>query len=529
MKAALLLILGLAVFPVSAIGAPNIPAETAGTVVIYNRNDPSAKNLADFYCSARGIDPAHEIPIDAPLREEISRGEYDDLIAHPIREEFIRRGYWFVTLDMMNRPILYASTIRYVALIRGLPLKIIQCSDYPGDAKTQPDSYGGCNAASVDSELSVLGHFSPQISGIIQNPLYHETYQSPEDGKIPPGMLFVSRLDGPTDFSVREMINNGIRAENDGLWGWGYIDLRSLDVQGYARGDRWIRVAGEEMRKNGIPLISDDLPETLQAGFPVTDASAYYGWYAENLDGPFANPQFQFVQGAVAVHLHSYSASTLHDPKKGWTGPLVFHGASATLGNVYEPYLPFTTDLGVFATALLSGRNLAESYYAAQPALSWMSICVGDPLYRPYAAWYSRDPKLPQSQTIWSDYRAIILAHGGDTLAAATELKAQSVRKKESLYLEALGAAQMDQGSLDAAEGSFREANALTKDPTVEFRILLEQSRAIEKQGKGMIAAKLLKENMTRFAQPAQQALLRSWIKRMESSSPTPAPSTTSR
>jgi hypothetical protein len=158
-----------------------------------------------------------------------------------------------------------------------------------------------------------------------------------------------------------------------------------------------------------------------------------------------------------------------------------------------------------------------------------MSICVGDPLYRPYAAWYSRDPKLHQSQTIWSDYRTIILAHGGDTLAAATELKAQSVRKKESLYLEALGAAQMDQGSLDAAEGSFREANALTKDPTVEFRILLEQSRAIEKQGKGMIAAKLLKENMTRFAQPAQQALLRSWIKRMESSSPTPAPSTTSR
>ena len=139
MKAALLLILGLAVFPVSAIGAPNIPAETAGTVVIYNRNDPSAKNLADFYCSARGIDPSHEIPIAAPLREEISRGEYDDLIAHPIREEFIRRGYWFVTLDMMNRPILYASTIRYVALIRGLPLKIIQCSDYPGDANTQPD------------------------------------------------------------------------------------------------------------------------------------------------------------------------------------------------------------------------------------------------------------------------------------------------------------------------------------------------------------------------------------------------------
>ena len=32
--------------------------------------------------------------------------------------------------------------------------------------------------------------------------------------------------------------------------------------------------------------------------------------------------------------------------------------------------------------AYLSGRNLAESYYVAIPALSWQNIVVGDPLVR---------------------------------------------------------------------------------------------------------------------------------------------------
>jgi hypothetical protein len=322
------------------------------------------------------------------------------------------------------------------------------------------------------------------------------------------------------------MILKGIKAEKEGLWGWGYIDLRSVGVEGYERGDQWLREAGQAMRRKGIPVLSDDLPETIQAGFPVTDAAAYYGWYSENIDGPFADQSFRFIPGAVAVHLYSFSASTLHDPKKGWTGPLIAHGASASLGNVYEPYLPFTTNLGLFAKALLSGLNLAESYYAAQPVLSWMSICVGDPLYRPYAAWSRAETS--SSQTPWSDYRRIILAHDGDTLAAASELKSSAEEQKESLYLEALGAAQLDTGSPANAEVSFREASTFASDALISFRLLLEQARAIEKQCKGKTAASLLKENLRNFKQPDQQALLQAWIKRMESPTPpqsTPPPS----
>ena len=247
------------------------------------------------------------------------------------------------------------------------------------------------------------------------------------------------------------MIEGGIKAEQEGLWGWGYIDLRSITSAGYAEGDQWIKAAGEAMRRQGIPVITDDLPETIQSGFPVTQAAAYYGWYAENIEGAFADPLFHFVPGAVAAHLHSFSAATLHDPLKGWTAPLILHGASASVGNVYEPYLSFTTDFGAMAASLLSGANLGESYYAAQPVLSWMSVLVGDPLYRPYAC-FSRGDSISPSKSVWTDYRRIVLSHQGDVLSAAPDLVARARQGGQSLYIEALGSAQIDAGALSAAE-----------------------------------------------------------------------------
>jgi len=494
------------------------PRECDETVVIYNANSPDGKELADFYCQERGIDPSKEIPLHAPLSEEISREEYDLSVAGPLRKAFQERGYWLVTKDMLNRPIVVASKIRTAALVRGMPLKIRQCADYPGDGRVQPDPYGSCNAASVDSELSVLGLFTPQISGLIKNPLAENSSSSadsPMSPQAPPWLLRVGRLDGPTMESVRTMILNAIRVEREGLWGWGYIDLRGTHDPAYLRGDAWIRKAGEEMRRHGIPVITDDLPGTIQTGFPVTDAAAYYGWYSEHIDGPFADPVFRFVPGAVSAHLHSFSASTLRDPSKGWAGPLVLHGASATVGNVYEPYLVFTTDFGMMASVLLTGAPLAEAYYAAQPVLSWMSVLVGDPLYRPYACFTEEGS--PVAGNGWSEYRRLILAHGGDVLDAADELRKHAWERGESLYLEALGAAQLAAGKYADAAVSFREASGIEKHDDIRFRLMLETARSLEKSGKTGEALTLLSEGSVHIDNMAQRVLLQSWIARLNS------------
>lgn len=68
----------------------------------------------------------------------------------------------------------------------GIPLKIKECGDYPGDAKIQPAPVGSCNAASVDSELSMLGLFTPQISGVLNNPVCNNASRSVFNPQPPP-------------------------------------------------------------------------------------------------------------------------------------------------------------------------------------------------------------------------------------------------------------------------------------------------------------------------------------------------------
>lgn len=278
------------------------------------------------------------------------------------------------------------------------------------------------------------------------------------------------------------------------------------------------------MRHYGIPVLSDDLPDTIQSGFPVTDAAAYFGWYSENIDGPFSDAFFRFVPGAVAAHLHSFSATTLHDPVKGWTGPLILRGASASVGNVYEPYLAFTTDFGLMESQLLAGHNLADSYYAAQPVLSWMSILVGDPLYRPYACFAEADSTSP-SKSVWTDYRRIILSHDGDVLKSADDLRARAKQGGQSLYLEALGSAQMDAGELPAAASSFAAAYKLARENAVQFRILLEDARCFEKQGDTAHGASLLRWALLHYTSSSQRGILLAWIARMDPVKPSPTPS----
>ena len=119
----------------------------------------------------------------------------------------------------------------------------------------------------------------------------------------------------------------------------------------------------------------------------MKEAALYYGWYNEQPAGPFTRSSFKFQRGAVAYHLHSFSAVTVRDPIHQWVGPLLDRGAAATMGNVYEPFLGLTPRIDIFNARLLDGFTFGEAAYMASPALSWMTTVVGDPLYRPGRVW----------------------------------------------------------------------------------------------------------------------------------------------
>ncbi len=64
-------------------------------------------------------------------------------------------------------------------------------------------------------------------------------------------------------------------------------------------------------------------------------------------------------------------------------------GVTATMGNVYEPYLQLTHRPDLLLHALARGWTLGEAAYYALPALSWQGVLIGDPLYRPFRVGFS--------------------------------------------------------------------------------------------------------------------------------------------
>jgi hypothetical protein len=201
------------------------------------------------------------------------------------------------------------------------------------------------------------------------------------------GMLMVARLDGPTPEIARGLVDKALEAEQSGLWGRAYFDGRGITTGAYALGDEWIANAARLTRQMGFETELDSSEETLPVEHPLSQVAFYAGWYAENFCGPFSRPGVEFMPGAIAYHLHSFSAGVLRTATNYWAGPLLAKGATATMGYVHEPFLPFTADLGVFFRCLLLHRgSLGEAAWSAQKAVSWQTTVVGDPLYRPLAA-----------------------------------------------------------------------------------------------------------------------------------------------
>ena len=464
-----------------AVSAPGFAGDrlAAATIVLFNTNDPESARLASYYSAKRGIPVERLVGLSCPASEEISRADFERTIAGPLRKKMKAAGWWKTFRAPDGKTHVVGSTIRFVAIMRGMPLKIAADSSIrrPANSRNIPEAISSRNDASVDSEIAALGLNDWTPASVLENPYFGRFTQILDDSVFP-GMLLPARLDAPTGSMVRAMIDDSLMAEKDGLWGWAYIDGRDITSGDYTEGDHWMRHLVEMLRERGVPVIFDNLPSTFAEDFPVTDAALYFGWYAGDVNGPFARAGFQFKPGAVAVHLHSYSASTLRSTTNNWCGPLIAHGAAATLGNVYEPYLTLTANLDVFQDRLMSGLTLAESAYMSMRALSWMGVVIGDPLYRPYAVWNQFYDPRNRSPNPWRRFRSITLGTRGDLLAAVVPLHEAARETGDSMFLEALGAAQFDASNPLAASKSFRDALALASSPEVSRRIGLEAAAA---------------------------------------------------
>lgn len=480
-------------------------ADAAMTVVVFNENERDSGELARFYAEKRGIEKNHVIGLKCTVAEEISRADYDREIAEPLRKIFDERGWW--KLREADHPLgrLEASEIHFVALIRGIPLRIGQVADYPADKANGPPPVAARNEASVDSEVAGLGLFTRNISGVTPNP-YFRSFTRIADAHLP-ALLLVCRLDAPTPEIVRQMITDSLAAERDGLRGFAYIDARGLKEGGLLEGDTWLLKVADSARKHGSPVILDNGEGLFPAAYPMRNAALYFGWYAENVAGPMARPDFKFTPGAIAIHIHSFSAVTLRAAKKFWCAPLLAAGAAATLGNVAEPFLALTPNLDIFHERLRAGFTFAESAWASEVAISWMTTCVGDPLYRPFSADLELNAPVPKDE--WSMYAAGVKAWSENPADNGATLANSAEKMHSGIIFEGLGLMQIVAGEPVESIESLAKARKNYTNPEDMIRATIHEIIQLRALGKSNAALALTRKVLQQFPAATGSGVLR--------------------
>ncbi len=375
-------LLGVGLLPAVAAQTPDRPADRV--VILANADDPDSLRIARHYAEVRGVPAANLIALKLPTAESIAWREFVALLWQPLLAQLVQDG-WIDAIPMaltdpVGRRKYAVSGHRIEALVvcRGVPLKIPHDPELFTEVRpftARPEFR--TDAGAVDGELGLLAQPNYPISAFVPNPLFQN--ERPTAAELA-AVVKVSRLDGPTAADAYALVDLAVAAERNGLAGRAYVDIANRDDLG----DPWLDSTAKQLADLGFDTDVDRLPATIPAGARFDAPALYFGWYAGDVTGPFTLPGFRFPPGAIALHIHSYSAATLRSPTQGWTGPFVARGVTATVGNVHEPYLQFTHRPQLFVRALAKGATLAEAAYFSLNALSWQAILVGDPLYRPF-------------------------------------------------------------------------------------------------------------------------------------------------
>ncbi len=457
-------------------------------VVIYNTRVPESRDIAEHYAEVRHVRAEQVLGVDLTDAEVVSREEFHERLQVPLIKMLAEKGLFTLkaveasaqeTGQITNGVV--KSRIRYAVLCYGLPLKIAEDADLrePGAERVQTELRR--NGAAVDSELACLPLLAGNMSltGPVPNPFYGVTNASllnPTNG-----LLLVTRLDGPTAAIARGLVDKAVEAETYGLLGRAYFDLRGLTNGPYLLGDHQIHGAAEICRQQGFEMVVDERSGTFPAGFPMSQIALYAGWDDEHVSGPFARPTVEFMPGAFAYHLNSFSALTLRSTDRHWCGPLLARGATATMGCVDEPYLQLMPDMTVFFDDFVNrGFSYGEAAYSCQRFLSWQTAVIGDPLYRPF----SRSMIELQKQNLERHQSGLMewvyleelnrhLVHGMPPTEAVNLLEGAPMTRQSAVLTEKLAELYFQTGRADASVKALQQVLRLNPTPQQRVRVTL--------------------------------------------------------
>lgn len=485
-------------------------------VILANSDDPDSLRLAHYYAEKRAVPEENIFAFKMPLAETISWPEFVGSVWQPLQDQLVGHG-WIDAIGMaLTDPVgrktyaTFGHRISYLVVCRGVPLRIDHDPALYQEQKTgtiQRQEFR-TNQAAVDSELALLAQVRPPINGFVSNPLYRNDHPSAfELGQV----VRVSRLDGPSYDDARALVDHALAAERTGLLGRAYVDIGGP----HPAGDRWLESTAKELATLGFDLDIDRDPATMPATARFDAPVLYFGWYANDLNGPFALPGFRFPPGAIAVHIHSFSARTVRSPTEAWCGPLVARGVTATVGNVFEPYLELTHDPSLLLKALAQGMTFGEAAAYAIPALSWQGVAIGDPLYRPFAvplaAQLSDPARLPPALAAYAILRQAHVLEADGKSDEALALLRRSARDHPGLALSMALATRLEAaGDRAGAVQALTFAGLITAFQPDEWALARQAAQRLAADGAAGKAVMIYQHLFADDTMPS--ALRRSWL-----------------
>ncbi len=498
--------------------------EPRSVAILYNSADPESRKLAEFYREARGIPAENLIALEMPLTQDVSRAEYDALIAGPLRREFDRRAWWRRGKDAAGTTVPLLNRIRVLVTVRGVPLRIkpgpkpkAPAGEAKPEAPAPPKNpFSGRDEASVDSELAMFGVEGVPLEGGLRNQYYQS--EKPIGGPDFPFLVLTARIDAPTYATCERMIRDAIETEKTGLWGMAYVDIANK----FPQGDKWLETVVRENAKAGIPTVVDRFNDTFPKNYPMRGAALYFGWYDWNVSGPFLNPAFRFRKGAVAMHLHSFSAQQLRNASKNWSGALLERGAAVTIGNVYEPYLHFTHDFGAIQKRLLAGDSWVEACWMAIPVASWQGVVLGDPLYQPFNH-LDGSGVVTDEDNDFRALRAAALRWGSNPAERRNQLDKAADRTRSGVLAEAVGLDLLAQGLTAEAAARFRLARGFHAADADKLRQDFHVIAMDRTAGRKDLAVRGLRDAEMRYGGLPEAEALKGWLDILDPPPPPPA------
>jgi len=440
-------------------------AHTADSVlVVVNGQSPDSNRVADAYVRSRSVPADHVVRLRAPLAEQVTRAEYEQLIEAPLASFLLRNAL--------------QDQILFIVLTKDIPLRVAGTGGQDG------------TVASVDSELTLLYRRMLEtpvpVAGRVPNPYFlgdAPVSTAKPISRISSDLYLVTRLDG---FTVEDALGLVERSKAPSTNGVVVLDQRGTLLD--RGGNAWLKSAADALQVAGA---GDRVVLETTAALATSTAAAI-GYYSFGSNDPayrVRNPGLQFSPGAIGGMFVSTDGRTFVEPPADWrpgesqrppgqfgngsqsvAGDLIRAGMTGVSAHVAEPYLDATVRPQVLFPAYVSGFTLAEAFYLATPFLSWQTMILGDPLCAPFAKDAPDQPQTAGGPDPTTDM-PFVFSERRIAVATKAGLRADAVR----LMLK--GTVQALRGNAAEAEKLHRQAADLEPRLVSSQLLLAEMAR----------------------------------------------------